>query len=283
MRQSIRVLTNSRGLRLKRMVLMRFGMLASFLLSLWRQFTPPHSDGTTKRLQFDNVIYLSQFIFIMRECIRPCIDLPSPQLTMLYAFTIASFVLNTIYVEACTGSSLILASVAMDLLWLVGFATYVLVIENVEPPHIFATISIHKDCAYPCRSTADYLCIRVPFTLSASWLGAKTIASLSIALTIIGVSLDMYIYISCFSALLMANIIALLWQGDLVFASVGAWTFVWLEIKSAQEKILVVENSDEFAAICAIQAMATLGLSVLVSVTTVLLVVRYCVKFVASI
>ncbi|OQR92675.1 hypothetical protein ACHHYP_03356 [Achlya hypogyna] len=279
-----------RSLHSRAMLLLRLAMVTAFVLDVWRtasraldieaalQRHPTVMVLPQEATQLDWIILFFLFGFIARECMVPTSELPSPQLQMLYFLTAAGLGCNTVYVEAFSAEHTLLALAASAAQWLVVFAAYVLVIENVEPPHIFATLSVHKECGYPCRRPSDYLWMRVPFTLYSSWLGATAIANLTIALADMGVSLDMYIYISCFSALLMANVIALLWQGDLVFAAVGVWAFVWLEMKSAKEKVLVVDNSDEFAAVSAIQAMATLGLCVLVSIAVVLLVVRFYVR-----
>ncbi|KDO22230.1 hypothetical protein SPRG_12315 [Saprolegnia parasitica CBS 223.65] len=232
-------MTQLGGLHARRMLLLRLTMAISFTICLWRNAANAlalddvrlrHPTVMVLPREADQLFWVVVFFlfgFIGRECIAPCADLPFPQLEILYGLTSLGLVLQTICFEAASADWMVVAFGAMSALWLSMFAAYVLVLENVEPPHLFATLSIHKDVGYPCRRVSDYLWMRVPFTLYASWLGATTMASLTVALATVGVPLDMYIYISCFSALLMANVVALLWQGDLVFASVGAWAFVW--------------------------------------------------------
>ncbi|CAK4771425.1 unnamed protein product [Aphanomyces euteiches] len=266
---------------------LRVGLALSFAVCMWRNAALGPEMGasaarhpcilTPERSAFSiwPVIYLFLSAFTLRECLAPSTSMPLDQLTWLYRLTIVSHILNATWIQVFTADYIVVSTIVIVIHWLVVFAIYMIVVENVEPPHLVATLSVHRDeNSYLCTSRLDFLTLRVPFTLYSSWLCGATLINILIGLASLGMHQEMYMYISALSLLLMAYIIALLWQGDLVFAGVGVWTLVWLEIQSANKKLLVLEDTEKYAEITAIQVMATLGLSIIVALTVLLIIIR---------
>jgi hypothetical protein len=79
-------------------------------------------------------------------------------------------VLHILWLELTVASCFVGALIVSLFWWIATFAAYILVIENIQPPHLFATISIHHDNTYPCTKLGDFVAVRVPMTIYCRYL-----------------------------------------------------------------------------------------------------------------
>ncbi|KAF0719636.1 Aste57867_898 [Aphanomyces stellatus] len=290
------------ALRSREIMLLRVVLALSFAVCIWRNKALGPEVGPVSRLHptlltpapaafsIWSVIYLFLFAFTLRECFTPSIFIPVRQLTWIYRLMIVTNCLNATWIELFTRSYVSAAGYVLDVQYVAVVVIYLIVCQHVDPLPLVATLR-DVDGAPPfCASAADYLCLRVPFSLYLSWITGATLINIVVALIDAGVVVTLPVYIGALTLLLLAYLAALLWQGDVVFVVVGIWTLLWLAVRLAgtATDALLAQDPQAYATHAAIHAMvrrpavrdrlmffqALLGLSILVSLVVVLVIAR---------
>ncbi|OQS07681.1 hypothetical protein THRCLA_00330 [Thraustotheca clavata] len=202
-------------------------------------------------------IYLLLIVFLVREWLSPNTTIPG--MRNLYLLFLLSCPFNMGYMQFMVAGYVHWAFACIFIMWLLLFAAYLIVEDSVRPV-LFTTLlfSTNNEHEFASTSLADFLWIRMPFTVYWAWTCAAATIALNVSVEELGIH-AMPIYIFWCGLWVLANIIILIGTGDAPFAFIALWALVGIAQGSLQRANRLVPANPNYVEHYAIYAMASAG------------------------